>query len=282
MTIVWRRITIQAVKSSYLDRISIVAWVVTVTLAASALLSLPERGAAIAVGDVTFRLPLPASTLFPILLIVLVGSGTEAVVRAHPLADQGRLRLTVRFWALPVALTLIALMVQPLAPSVLYWVVGLLAFALILAGVLAILYFSLDVTAVGYRRARALLNLVCYAIALLLFLLIPSHWSNLARSPVLGAISLLLALELLRGTQLGGRLVGMYAAIVALVVAEVAAVLPFLGVSALTGGLLLLLLFYLLVGLAWQSLMRRLDRRVGLEFALVGCVSLVLILLFVP
>jgi hypothetical protein len=270
------------VKSSYLDRISIAVWVVTITLAASAVLSLPDRGATVALGDVTFVFPFAVSSLFPVLLALLAGTGTEAVVRAHPLAGQGRLRLTIRFWALPVALTLIALVVQPLAPSVLYWAVGLLVFALTLAGVLVVLYFSLDVEATGYRRARAILNLVCYAIALLLFLLIPPAWSNLARSLVLGGVGSLLALELLRGTQFGGRLVGMYAAIVALVLVEVAAILPLTKVSALSGGLLLLLLFYLLVGLAWQSLLGRLNRRIALEFALVGAIGLILILLFVP
>lgn len=267
-------------KSNYLDRISIAVWVVTLTLVASATLSLPGKDAVLMLGDLTFTLPIAASALFPFVLALLAGTGTEAVVRAHPLASRGELRLSIRYWALPVALTLIALVVQPQAPSILYWVIGILAFALGLAGVFVVLYYSLDVQGTGYRRARALLNLVCYVIALLLFLLVPSDWDSLLRSLALGGGALLLALELLRGTQLGGRRVGTYAAIVAVVITEVAVLLPFIGLSSLSSGLLMLLLFYLLVGLSWQSLLRRLSRRVVLEFALVGVAGLVLIFLF--
>jgi hypothetical protein len=45
----------------------------------------------------------------------------------------------------------------------------------------------------------------------------------------------------------------------------------------LTGGLLLLLIFYLLVGIAQQGLQGRLTRRVLLEFGIFGVVALVLI-----
>ena len=77
----------------------------------------------------------------------------------------------------------------------------MLAFAGVLSVVLAALYFTLDADAPGYRRARAVLNLTCYAIALLLFLLIPSSWSEVGRSLTLGGVAALLALELLRGTE---------------------------------------------------------------------------------
>lgn len=269
-------------RSDYVDRIGIAVWVVTVTLAASAFVSLPGRGADVLLGGRTLALPVTASAAFPVLLALLAGAGTEAVVRAHPLAHTGRLRLTMRFWALPIALTLIAALVQPLATSILYWAVGVLGFALLLGAVMLALVYSLDPQGVGYRRARALLNLTCYAIALMLFLLIPPEWQPWARSLTLGGVTLLLALELLRGTQLGGRQVSLYAAVVALVVAEVSAALSLTGLSALSSGLLLLLLFYLLVGLAWQSLLRRLNRRVVLEFAAVGLAGLALVLLFAP
>ncbi|RIK41773.1 MAG: hypothetical protein DCC57_18720, partial [Chloroflexi bacterium] len=45
----------------------------------------------------------------------------------------------------------------------------------------------------------------------------------------------------------------------------------------LTGGLLLLLIFYLLVGIAQQGLQGQLTRRVLLEFGVFGVVALALI-----
>jgi hypothetical protein len=63
------------------------------------------------------------------------------------------------------------------------------------------------------------------------------------------------------------------------VIGEVAAILPYAGLGRLSSGLLLLLLFYLLVGLAWQGLLRRLNQRVVLEFVAVAVVGLALILI---
>jgi hypothetical protein len=220
--------------------------------------------------------------LIPVILALLAGSGTEAVVRSHPWAQAGWLRLTFRLWALPVAVTLIAALLLPLAPSTLYWVIGLLAFALFLSVVLGAIYFSVDPEGPAYRRSRLVLNLTCYAIALVLFLLVPSTWGDIARALTFGGVTMLLTLELLRGTRGRVAYVTLYAFVVALVVAEVAVVLPLSGLSSLGLGLLLLLLFYLLVGLSWQSLMSRLTKRVALEFGMVGLVGLILILAFAP
>jgi hypothetical protein len=50
----------------------------------------------------------------------------------------------------------------------------------------------------------------------------------------------------------------------------------------LTGGLLLLLSFYLAVGIAQQALQQRLNQRVLLEFAVFAMVALILIVIFGP
>jgi hypothetical protein len=267
------------VRADYIDRISIAVWITTLTLAASIFLILPGEGASFELGERTLELPVAASAVFPVILALMAGLGTEAVVHAHPLARQGRLRFTWRYWALPIAITLIATVVLPVAQTASYRAAGLVAFALLFSGVQAALYFSLDSQAAGYRRARAVLNMTAYATALLLFLLIPQSWSSLARSVVLGSVTFLLAAELLRGTQIGAGMVVMYSAIVAVVISEVAAILPYAGLGRLSSGLLLLLLFYLLVGLAWQGLVRRLNQRVVLEFVAVAVVGLVLILI---
>jgi hypothetical protein len=267
------------VGADYLNRISIAVWITTLTLAVSVLLTLPGQGASFELGERTLALPVAASAAFSVILALMAGLGTEAVIQAHPLARQGRLRFTWRYWALPVAITLIATFVLPLAQTTSYRAAGLVAFALVLGGVQAALFFSLDNQAAGYRRARAILNLTAYATALLLFLLVPESWSSLARSAVLGGVTFLLAAELLRGTQTGAGLVIMYSAIVAAVIGEVATILPFADLGRLSSGLLLLLLFYLLVGVAWQGLLRRLNQRIVLEFVAVAILGLALILI---
>lgn len=274
--------TIAQVNTDFRDRISIAVWGVIMTLAVSSVVNLPGRGASVALGERTIALPVAAASAIPLLLALLAGTGAQAVISAHPLARQGQLRLTVRFWALPVAVTLIAAFALPRAPSILYWVAGLLGVGVLLAAVLVALFYSIDPEAVGYRRARAVLNLTCYAVALLLFLLIPSSWPTVGRSVVLGGVAALLALELLRGSRAKTSSVTLYALVIGAVVTQVAWALLHVDLSALSTGLLLLLLFYLLVGLAWQTLLERLNRRVVLEFGLVGLVGLVLILAFAP
>lgn len=268
--------------SDFRDRISVAVWGVAITLAASALVSLPGRGASLALGERTLTLPIAAASLLPVLLTLLAGSGAQAVVQAHPLSRQGRLRLPIRFWALPIAVTLIAAILLPRAPSVLYWAALLLGMAVLLSTVLVALYFSLDPEATGYRRARAALNLVCYAVALVLFLVIPSAWPEAGRAVVLGGIAMLLALELLRGTQARTPLVVLYAFIVGAVVAQVAFGLLLTGLSPISASLLLLVLFYLLVSLTWQTLLGRITRRILLEYTAVALAALLLILLLSP
>jgi hypothetical protein len=268
--------------SDYRDRISIAVWGVVITLAASALVSLPGRGASVFIGELNIALPFAAASLLPLLLALLAGSGAQAVVMAHPLARQGRLRLLLRFWALPIAITLIAAILLPRAPSLLYWAVLLLGMAVLLSAVLVALYFSLDSQAGGYRRARAALNLVCYAVALVAFLLIPDTWPAAGRAATLGVVAMLLALELLRGTQARPPSVVLYAFVVGAVVAQVAWGLLLTNLSPLSASLLLLFLFYLLVSLAWQTLLDRVTRRVLLEFAAVALAGLAIILLLSP
>lgn len=267
-------------QSDYRDRIGLATWAVTMFLALGSLLRLPGEGTQLALAGLSLDLPFDVANAVPVLPALLAGAGAEAVVRAHPLARLGELRLTMRFWALPVAVTLIAIVVLPLAPSTGYWGLGLLVFAVLLSSVLVALFYSLNPNAAGYRRARSALNLICYAIALLLFLLVPEEWGNLARAVVLGGVTLLLSLELLRGARARVSAVTLYALVVGFVVAQVAWVLPLTELNMLASGLLLLLLFYLFVGLAWQSLMDRLTRQVALEFGAVGLGGLLLILIF--
>lgn len=272
----------RTMNSDFRDRISIAVWGVVFTLVVSAVISLPGQGSAIELVNRSLELPIAASALVPVFLALLSGSGAEAVIRAHPLAQESGLRWTVRLWALPIAVTLIAAVVLPRSPSVLYWAVAMLVFAGVLSGVLASLYFSLDTEAPGYRRARAALNLTCYAIALILFLLIPASWSEIGRALTLGGVAALLALELLRGTEGSPRSVALHALVIGVVVTQVAWALLLTGLSVLSTSLLLLLLFYLLVGLTWQTLLNRLTRRVALEFAAVGLAGLAIVLVLAP
>ena len=57
--------------SDFRDRISVAVWGVVITLAASALISLPGRGASLALGPARVTLPIAAANLLPLLLALL-------------------------------------------------------------------------------------------------------------------------------------------------------------------------------------------------------------------
>jgi len=226
---------------------------------------------------------LSANTLLGVLLIGLTASGTEAVVRAHPLARAGRLRSRWVFWALPCAVVLVAALLLPTVPTRLYWLVGLALTGAALGITLAATFHAIAPEGRGYRAARLVLNLLTYAAILLLFLVIYRQRArSLFSATVIVTISTLLAVELLRGTGRPLRTVILYAIISSAVLGEATWALNYWRISGLKGGLLLLLGFYLLVGLAYQGLVRQLTRRVVLEFGIVALMGLTLIWLFAP
>ncbi len=267
----------------YRDRASVLVWVALFGLAAQRLLSqsigaLPGRTFSGTVLGSPVAIPLTGSAFLVLALVLLVGTGTEAVVRAHPRSLAGEIAHRWVFWGLPIAEILVAVLLLPLAPSLLYWLVGLILTGVVLGLSLAGIYYTCDPFATGYRRARLGLNALTYGVALLLFLVVyrTRVRSIISASEVL-VVSSLLALELLRGSERPLRLVVLYAGIAGLVLGEATWALNYWRLQSLTGGLLLLLLFYDVVGLAQNAIQGRMSRRVLLEFLLITIATLALI-----
>ena len=106
---------------------------------------------------------------------------------------------------------------------------------------------------------------------------------SLVSSTLVGVTATLLAIELLRTWDRRAQLVLAYGLIVGLLLGQVTWALNYWPLlPGLTGGLLLLLSFYLAVGIAQQGLQGRLTRRVLIEFGVFGAVALVLIVIFAP
>jgi hypothetical protein len=267
----------------YRDRISVAVWVVLLGLTAALLVKIPSTTLVwIAFGS-PLSIELSAGTILGALLVALAASGAESVVRAHPLARAGRLRNRWIFWALPCAVVAVAALLLPASPTRLNWLAGLGVTAVALAATLAATYHAIDSEASVHRPARIALNLLTYGTVLLLFLVVYRQRArSLLSATLIVGITTLLALELLRGSGRPLRPVALHALLVGVVLGEATWALNYWRIPGLTGGLLLLLGFYLLVGLANQGLQRRLTRRVLLEFAAVAAVSLALILLVAP
>jgi hypothetical protein len=296
----------------YRDRASVLIWVVLMGLAAQRFLILPVRAFTATLFGSPITLNITANTILGVLLAGLVASGTEAVVRAHPRSQRTRearrqsysaaqarprmdgstgvlvgagtpLRDHWVLWGLPVALIAVAVLLLPLAPSLAYWVLGLILTGLALGLSMAGIYYTIDPFQAGYRRARLGMNTLTYGVALVLFLVV---YRTRVRSVVSATevllVSALLALELLRGSERPTVLVALYAGITGLVLGQATWALNYWRLDSLTGGLVLLVLFYDVVGLSQHALQGRIRRREMLEYALITIAAMALIWEFAP
>lgn len=299
----------------YRDRASVLVWVVLLGLAVQRFLTLPTRSFETEVFGSPITLTITANTILGAVLAALAASGTEAVVRAHPraLAAPARERRLAGataastglprlgdsvgaadrsalapgqhwiFWGLPVALIMMAVLLLPLAPTSVYWVLGLIGTGFVLSLSIAGIYYTIDPFQLGYRRARLGLNALTYAIALLLFLVVyRTRVRSIISATEVLFVSSLLALELLRGSERPTILVALYAGITGLILGEATWVLNYWRLDSLTGGLVLLVLFYDAVGLAQSAIQGRVRRRVLLEYGLITIAAFALIWEFAP
>jgi hypothetical protein len=219
-------------------------------------------------------------------LAVLAASGAEAVVSAHPsllLPEQRQGGRTWPFWALPMAMTIIFTLILPRMPTPLIQVLALLLASMLLVLVFMSLYHSVEPGQSGFRRSRLVLNLLTYAAAVALFLFVyQSRTRSLVSGSLVAIIAMLLAIELLRSSASSTGQAINFGAIVGLLLGQVTWALNYWPLPSLTGGLMLLLIFYVLVSLAQNGLQQRITRRVVIELVIVIVVALVLIGVFGP
>jgi hypothetical protein len=247
------------------------------------LLALPTIVVAGGVLGSPVAITVTTNTVLGLILAGLAASGAEAIVRAHPLSHSGESGPHWLAWGVPVALIGVAVFLLPVAPSRLYWLVGMTLTGIALGLSLAGIYYTMDPFATGYRRARLGMNALTYGIALVLYLVV---YSTRARSIVSATeimlVSGLLALELLRGSQRPTMSVALYAVIAGLVLGQATWVLNYMRLQSLTGGLVLLLIFYNVVGLSQNAIQGRIGRRVAIEYGLITIAALALIWEFAP
>lgn len=267
-------------------RLSVAVWAVVAATAVSLFIRLP------AVLVLSFyalgspvELEISDTILMAVFLALLSASGAESCIRTHPRFRQmSNWRwATWSYWALPAALSILAVILIPQLPSRLAQAVGLLVLGALMAMGLFGLYATVDPGAAGFRRGRIFLNLFAYASALALFLLVyQTRTRSLLSGSVIALTATLLAVELLRSTTERQGLVLSYAVIVGLVLGESTWALNYWPLPGLTGGLLLLLIFYLIVSLAQHGLQNHLTRRVLVEYALFAIFALILIAVVGP
>lgn len=280
----WRRRRNDAPTPDYRDRISVVTWVLVFGFALSLLLRVPTIEISFrALGSPT-QVELTATTLMALVLAVVAAAGAEGLIRLHPKRQANRLGLTWAYWALPAAISIVTVVLLPGIPTRLLQAVVVLVAAVLLIIAYYSLYATVEPGQPGFRRARFWLDALAYGVALLLFLFVyQERTRSLLSGTLIAFTASLLAVELLRNSSSETRHVLMYSAVVGLLLGEMTWALNYWPLlPGLTGGLLLLLSFYLAVGIALQGLQGRLTKRVMIEFGVFTVVAVALIIVFGP
>lgn len=265
----------------YRDRVSVATWLVVLGLGGSLLVDLPTVVLRAWAFGSPVSVPFTGIIWFVLFLAVTAAAGAQSVVGVHPtvLGRRGEGRLaTWPFWALPMALASIAVILVPLAPGRVMQVLSLIGSGVVIALAYYGLYATVDAGETESRRARLVLDVLAYSSGLLLFLFVyQTRTRSLLSGTLIALIATLLSLEILRTVADRPITALLYSGIVGLVLGQVTWALNYWVLPGITGGLLLLLIFYLMIGFAQQSLQERLTQRVLIEFAVFAVIALFLI-----
>jgi len=267
----------------YRERASVLATLVVLGLILAAFLQVPAWSTDLTVLGSALTISITQTALMAALLVGITCAGTDAIVRSHPTAQRIEARYSFVTWTLPALTVLLATVLLPQSPTRLYQIAGFVLTGLLLILVISAEYYTVDPTNRHYLGARLSLNALAYLLALVIFVLI---YSAKARSLISATgvmvVSTLLALEFLRSAGRGFSRTALYAAIAGLCTGELIWAMNYWRISGVTGGLILLLGFYVATGLANQQLQGRMTRRVLIEYATVALIGLAVLLRFGP
>ena len=263
--------------NDYRSHLSVTLWAALTALVLGAVLHLPERAFTAQIFGSPITVLITTRMFTGLVAVVIVCAGLEAAIRTHPKPEL--LSHTYRYWGLPSAIVMTAAAVLPTAPSDAWWFVGLLLTGVALGAATIAEYHVIDHDNPRFHNARLALNGLCYALAALAFVLIYSSRSrSLISATLIGGIGGMLALDLLRESTRGRLAALLYGAVTAVVLAQFTWVLNYWPYLSIRVGLILLVVFYLLVGLSHQELLGRLTRQRAIEYlALAGVVAALLV-----
>ncbi len=269
------------------QRLSVFVGLVLLSLVLTRFIELPKRAVGTNILGSPLGFELSGAWLMAVLMAGLACTGTDALVRTHPRAREESLRHTFVYWILPGLFGLAAarLLAEPLPAPL--WISGLAVTGLVFVIILVAEYTLVDPLAPAYPQARLLLNVVAYALAFALFIIVyQTRGRSLITATAIMVVGFALALDVLwnsgAGAGVGVGYRAMLAGIVGLVLAECSWTLNYWQISEWSGGMLLLLIFYVTTGIAAQHLQRRLRWHVLAEFGVVTLAGLAVLLVFHP
>lgn len=266
------------------DRVSVIVGVILVGIVLMLVLEIPVRAFEFRPLGTPLAFDITGTWIVSTLLVGMACAGTEAIVRSHPGVRRGRIRYTFPAWILPALTTVALATLLPQSSTLLYWLLGLGLGGGVLAWQILAVYRTLDGTQEsGTVPAQAGLRLIAHLLALAFFASIyRTRLRSLVTATAVTVVASLIALSILYITRASLRTSLLYAGAIGLVLGETTWALNYWQANALTVGVLLMLLFYILVGIVQEHLRGRVNRRIVIEFLVVAALGLLVILRFGP
>ena len=260
------------------DRLSVLTAMILLAYALMRLLNLPVRVVGATFFGSALGFELSGTLLMLVLVAALISAGSDTLIRSHPAFTA---RTTLRYWILPGATALVLGATLNRTPNGPVWLLELGLSALALSVVFIAEYIVVDPNDPAQDAAALALTALAYALALILFVLLRSLGARAAISATIGglvAAGLAWRLLTLGGVPAGRALV--YGGLVGLICAESIWALNYWRLVASAAGLIVMVPFYVGVGLLQQHWAGTLTRRMWLEFAIVGGLGLLIALVY--
>jgi hypothetical protein len=265
------------------DRASITVGVVLVGIVLVLVLEIPSRVFELEPFGTPLTLQVTGTRVVSLLLVGLTCAGAEAVMRVHPLVRRRAIRYTFPGWVLPALATMALTLILPESPGLFYWLLGLASGGAIIAWLMLAHYQLLSRREGSAGVLQTGQSVVAYLIGLVFFVSIyETRQRSLVTATSVAAVSALVATSILGGERESLRQGTVYASVIGLLMGQMTWALNYWRASALTVGVLLMMIFYVLVGIAREHMRATLSSRVLVEFLGVAALGVWIAIRFAP
>jgi hypothetical protein len=220
--------------------------------------------------------------LLPVLLaaVVVAGLGMDGLMRTHPVANLRGFGDTVWFMFVPVLFTLGAGVFFRYTVEGFWTFPAAIISGLALGGIINAEYRSVEESGERLLTLRLTLNLAAYLAAFALYTaLYNQQLPLLAASALVGVVSCLISIEVLRETEADPRTLIICSVTLGFIMAETRWALNFISLTGWLGGVFILIVFYVASQLMQSHLWRRLDRSVMAQYSVVAVIGLLIVIL---
>lgn len=261
------------------NRLGAVVAGLLLALALSRLVELPARPLQVSALGSPLGVNLSGTTLSLLIVAGLAVTGMQSLLQLHPSIREARPSHRIIYWIVPAMLSAALLLWLRQIDDLGTWTLALAASAVLLPLILLSEYKAASLA--PPERGDAWLQwgrmVLIHLTALLLFAVIYGMGlRRLLGAPAVWLVTAPLAARFFYGLTGEIRRSFIYGAAAGLATAVTITILNLWQLSTLRGGWLLLLAFYLAVGLLKERIAGRLDGRVAMEYAAVGLLAVLI------